>query len=877
MSHEFGVHKQSTCWADGDITLRIESGADNVVSSRWPSILYVAASWDPYELVDRGVIAAAALSGGARPRLEKTIPASLDLFGWCTWDAFYSTVSARGLHEGLDSLAAGGIPPRFLIIDDGWQSTDVDVAYRKAPTTELAEEMSDAMQLGREGSEIFASQEEGYYQESLEVIAKTGKMMPPSQTDRVMQTLLAKGPSSRHGAHPPKAEPAVSKPVENTSLQLPQQGQLQSLGDGTYLAGLGQRIAGYIVGLGTAAFLIFYQSLIEPAPPGSLRVRCFAAAAQGFLRPAMLSFFAAASDFTRRLTSVRANSKFSSPDAGPDEEWGGKEERLGDVVAQLKAQYGLQFVYCWHGLPAYWAGVMPDMEGHPGTVLYASPTPGVLEVEPSMAWNPAVLAGIGVVNNPDKLYNAMHKYLADSGVDGVKVDCQAGVGLIGSASDGGAAMSKRFHMALEGSVAEHFPGNHAINCMCHSTENMYRMQDTVVARASDDFYPRDPASSHPHIAACSYNTLFMSPLLQPDWDMFHSKHPSARIHAMARAISGAAVYVSDKPGEHDLELLRQLVLPDGSVMRCRGVARPTRDCLFLDVLRDNKSLLKVWNVNAVTAVVGIFHLQGSSWDRTRRKFYTHDKEPARLKAEVRPTDIETFRGLDPPAARDDPPTSSTASSSRAAPTPPTSATAPPPAAGAPAGARSGDGSGGVGGAARFVAFSHTTQRLVALAPNQAMPVSLSSGEGDVVTVSPIVHRSGVSFAPVGLMAMMNGGAAILSCVSDPDPESAPQADLKASGRRQQQDSQGTSALQYSAASGVSGASGASGMIRFLLDVRGCGELLLYSSVAPSQVLVNNGAQQCSFDASTGRLLLNVPQVQSLLTTVVVQFPTSAQR
>lgn len=34
----------------------------------------------------------------------------------------------------------------------------MDVAYRKAPTTELAEEMSDAMQLGREGSEIFASQ-----------------------------------------------------------------------------------------------------------------------------------------------------------------------------------------------------------------------------------------------------------------------------------------------------------------------------------------------------------------------------------------------------------------------------------------------------------------------------------------------------------------------------------------------------------------------------------------------------------------------------------------------------------------------------------------------------------------------------------------------
>lgn len=39
----------------------------------------------------------------------------------CTWDAFYSTVSARGLVEGLGSLHAGGIVPRLLIIDDGWQ------------------------------------------------------------------------------------------------------------------------------------------------------------------------------------------------------------------------------------------------------------------------------------------------------------------------------------------------------------------------------------------------------------------------------------------------------------------------------------------------------------------------------------------------------------------------------------------------------------------------------------------------------------------------------------------------------------------------------------------------------------------------------------
>ena len=66
-------------------------------------------------------MAAAALSGSARSRLEKQVPANLDFFGWCTWDAFYSDVSAKGVGEGLASLCRGGINPKFLIIDDGWQ------------------------------------------------------------------------------------------------------------------------------------------------------------------------------------------------------------------------------------------------------------------------------------------------------------------------------------------------------------------------------------------------------------------------------------------------------------------------------------------------------------------------------------------------------------------------------------------------------------------------------------------------------------------------------------------------------------------------------------------------------------------------------------
>ena len=83
------------------------------------------------------------------------------------------------------------------------------------------------------------------------------------------------------------------------------------------------------------------------------------------------------------------------------------------------------------------------------------------------------------------------------------------------------------------------------------------------------------------------------PVLQPDWDMFHSKHPAALLHATARAVSGGAVYVSDKPGHHDFSLLRRLVLPDGSVLRARLPGRATRDVLFDDPMRDGRTLLKV--------------------------------------------------------------------------------------------------------------------------------------------------------------------------------------------------------------------------------------------------------------------------------------------
>jgi len=93
---------------------------------------------------------------------------------------------------------------------------------------------------------------------------------------------------------------------------------------------------------------------------------------------------------------------------------------------------------------------------------------------------------------------------------------------------------------MEDSVSKRFRADNGasnvINCMCHSTENLYRYQTTAVARASEDFFPDRPETHTVHLINVAYNSLFLGEICLPDWDMFHSKHESARLHAAARAI-----------------------------------------------------------------------------------------------------------------------------------------------------------------------------------------------------------------------------------------------------------------------------------------------------------------------------------------------------
>jgi raffinose synthase len=412
--------------AEGDALKLVLDSGDPASRSKSALSLYVAVHDDVSVLTREGArIVSERLDTGALRR-EKTVPDFADDFGWCTWDAFYQDVSHDKVRQGLESFRKGGVEPRFMILDDGWQQVGT------SPTGE-------------------------------------------------------------------------------------------------------RRLTGF--GVDQAKF------------PGGL--------------------------------------------AG--------------TVELAKREFGVRTFLVWHAVHGYWGGVDADaLPGYGVSSKLRWYSPEILAHAPNFNidhWGAVV--GTPAPTSLERFYDDYHSRLANEGVDGVKVDNQASVEGVSHGDGGRVSVQQTMARALEKSTQKHF-GGRLINCMSCSSERIYAAKDSTLLRSSVDFWPEVPASHGAHVYTNAVFGLFFGEFVQPDWDMFQSGHRAGPFHAVARAVSGGPVYVSDKPDGHDFELLRTLVLSDGSVLRARGVAVPTRDSVFGDPL-SLPVLFKVWNENALNHVLGVFN------------------------------------------------------------------------------------------------------------------------------------------------------------------------------------------------------------------------------------------------------------------------------
>ncbi|KPM46261.1 hypothetical protein AK830_g263 [Neonectria ditissima] len=284
----------------------------------------------------------------------------------------------------------------------------------------------------------------------------------------------------------------------------------------------------------------------------------------------------------------------------------GFPDGIAGLTASVKAENpSITEIGVWHGLLGYWGAIAKEgwiadnyeTVDVDGLMYYAVPTK--LKSISASALN--------------QFYDDFYAYLASSGITFVKTDVQVLLSGIANSPDRASfipAYQAAWTMAYQRRL-----GGKAISCMSQIPELMWQSllqtkTAPVIFRNSDDFFPEIP-SSHPwHIWVNAHNSLFTQHLNAVlDWDMFQTSMDYGPAHAASRCLSGGPIFITDVPGEHDLELIDQMVAPspDGGrsmVLRpCEGAKSPRA----FDRYQESGVLKVVTETTTGVKLMGVFN------------------------------------------------------------------------------------------------------------------------------------------------------------------------------------------------------------------------------------------------------------------------------
>jgi raffinose synthase len=154
-----------------------------------------------------------------------------------------------------------------------------------------------------------------------------------------------------------------------------------------------------------------------------------------------------------------------------------------------------------------------------------------------------------------------------------------------------------------------------------SLENAFNWRVSNIARNSDDYQPELPQNPKDHVYQNAYNAYWTANFAYPDWDMFQSHDPHAEYHAVARAISGGPIYITDQPGKERPEIVRPLATSDGRLLMLDEPGQVTPDTLLTDVALEPVPLKVFGTISrpgTSTAMVAAFNVNKSASTVTGR-------------------------------------------------------------------------------------------------------------------------------------------------------------------------------------------------------------------------------------------------------------------
>eukprot|EP01036_Dinobryon_divergens_P036749 gene36749-47906_t len=121
----------------------------------------------------------------------------------------------------------------------------------------------------------------------------------------------------------------------------------------------------------------FYVKFVEQGDSNSISVHTWAYLSKTLFKDKLVEFFDTQTDFSKRLVSWRANSKFEDIDKGTT---------LKGFVGSLKTDFDVHAVYFWHALSGYWGGVSENVNDDLTKALLGS----------------TISSSVGLISTPEK-------------------------------------------------------------------------------------------------------------------------------------------------------------------------------------------------------------------------------------------------------------------------------------------------------------------------------------------------------------------------------------------------------------------------------------------------------------------------------------------
>ncbi|MGQ1786150.1 Sip1-related alpha-galactosidase [Saccharicrinis sp. GN24d3] len=252
----------------------------------------------------------------------------------------------------------------------------------------------------------------------------------------------------------------------------------------------------------------------------------------------------------------------------------------------------IKWMGIWRCFSGYFGGVSPE---HTMTALQDH------LVERSAGKNKSRMMPKISPESANAFYNAMTANTQENGFDLIKVDFQSDNFRYNTGASNAILGVHYNNTALEENCKE--KGLKLLNCIAMQNFNVFNHRYSSLIRGSVDYkINRDRLDVT--LVQNFTNAFWLGHTHWLDQDMFFANHKASnRLMAVARAISGGPIYLSDEPQDIDDTVLKPLTFADGHILGTLAPGVPLPESLMQDPYYEGKAFRLIAPLENNSAVI----------------------------------------------------------------------------------------------------------------------------------------------------------------------------------------------------------------------------------------------------------------------------------